>query len=90
MITSQKKMASPLEQIRRKERSVVRSRGVSSARRFSDREQRLINKMLLKIQDFIDSPDFHVEGAEEIIYGFSTRIVLIWSATSGTKRVLNP
>ncbi|MHC4975858.1 MAG: sigma-70 family RNA polymerase sigma factor, partial [Planctomycetota bacterium] len=68
MITSSKKMTSPLEQIRRKQRSVVRSSGLSS-RRFSEREQRLINSLLEKEQDYIDSPDFHVEGAEESIYG---------------------
>jgi RNA polymerase primary sigma factor len=74
MITSHKKMTSPLEQIRRKERSVVRSRGVTSSRRFSEREQRLINMLLVKDQDYIDSPDFHVEGAEDSIYSLGDEI----------------
>ena len=61
---------SPAEQMRRRHRvGVVRTaRKADTARRLSAEDERLLNQVLQKEQDFIDSEVFYEEGAEEAIY----------------------
>jgi len=67
---------SPLEQVRRRHRVGVarssatrRAAGTSEARRaLSAEDERLLSQILAKEQDFIDSPAFYEEGAEDKIY----------------------
>ena len=62
---------SPLEQIRRRQgvgvsRATVR--GTGSSRRLSVEDEKLLTKLLVKEQDFIDSEAFYEDNAEENIY----------------------
>jgi RNA polymerase sigma factor (sigma-70 family) len=70
MITTRKQTGSPLEQMRRKRRvEMKRSSTTSGPRRGLTRsEERTLRHLLTHEQDFIDSPDFYVKGAEETIY----------------------
>ena len=62
---------SPLEQVRGRSRvgvSRATSRGGTSTRRLSREDERLLAKVLLKEQDFIDSEAFYTKDAEREIY----------------------
>ena len=67
---------SPLEQVRRRHRvGVVRTaRKTNSARQLSVEDERLLNQILLREQDFIDSEAFYEDSAEEKIYDRATDI----------------
>lgn len=70
MAQTQKSSPSPLEQMRRRHRvGVVRTaRKADTSRRLSSEDERLLNQVLQKDQDFIDSEAFYEEGAEAAIY----------------------
>ena len=61
---------SPLEQMRRRHRvGVVRTaRKADTSRRLSIEDERLLNQVLQKEQDFIDSEAFYEPDAEKRIY----------------------
>jgi len=69
MITTRKQTGSPLEQIRRKRRVMVKpSAGAKSRRSLTTSEERTLRGLLAKEQDYIDSPVFYEEDAERKIY----------------------
>jgi RNA polymerase sigma factor (sigma-70 family) len=62
---------SPLEQMRRRQRvgvSRTSTREGKTNRRLSHEDERLLNQILAKEQDYIDSPVFYEEDAETRIY----------------------
>jgi len=69
---AQRRNPSPLEQIRRRHRvNVSRSTagsGKAGSRRLSLEDERLLNQILAKEQDYIDSEAFYEEDAERKIY----------------------
>ena len=62
---------SPLEQMRRRQRvgvSRTSTREGKTSRQLSHEDERLLNQILAKEQDYIDSPVFYEEDAEKRIY----------------------
>lgn len=59
---------SPLEQARRRHRVDVTGSGVRARRTLSREDEMLLNRLMTHEQDFIDSPAFYEEGAEQKIY----------------------
>lgn len=60
---------SPIEQVQRRHRKTAPTAGGKrSARRLSPEDQRLLDRIMLKEQDFIDSPAFYEDHAERKIY----------------------
>jgi len=69
MITTRKQTSTPLEQIRRKRRVMVKpTSGSGSRRSLTTSEERTLRRLLSKEQDFIDSPVFYEPDAERKIY----------------------
>jgi RNA polymerase sigma factor (sigma-70 family) len=71
MTQAARKSPSPLEQMRRRHRvGVTRTstRAGKTARRLSHEDERLLNQILSKEQDFIDSEVFYEDDAEQNIY----------------------
>ena len=71
MTQAARKTPSPLEQMRRRHRvgvSRTSTRAGKTARQLSHEDERLLNQILAKEQDFIDSEVFYEEDAEQNIY----------------------
>jgi RNA polymerase primary sigma factor len=72
MNRAQHKTPSPLEQVRRKHRVGVAASDPGAAgsvrRALSREDEKLLNQIMLREQDFIDSPVFRESGAEQSIY----------------------
>lgn len=71
MTQSARQSPSPLEQMRRRQRvgvSRTSTREGKTSRRLSHEDERLLNQILAKEQDYIDSPVFYEEDAEQAIY----------------------
>ncbi|MCC5821996.1 MAG: sigma-70 family RNA polymerase sigma factor [Phycisphaerales bacterium] len=70
-MTQARQSPSPLEQMRRRQRvgiSRTSTREGKTNRRLSHEDERLLNQILAKEQDYIDSPVFYEEDAEQRIY----------------------
>lgn len=71
MTQAPRQSPSPLEQMRRRQRvgvSRTSTREGKTNRRLSHEDERLLNQILAKEQDYIDSPVFYEEDAEQRIY----------------------
>ncbi|MBL4590732.1 MAG: sigma-70 family RNA polymerase sigma factor [Phycisphaerales bacterium] len=71
MTQAARKTPRPLEQMRRRHRvgvSRTSTRAGKTARQLSHEDERMLNQILVKEQDFIDSEVFYEEDAEQNIY----------------------
>ena len=70
MITTRKQTNSPLEQIQRKRRVMVKPTGEAGKTRrgLTQSDERTLRRILAREQDFIDSPAFYEPDAERKIY----------------------